>query len=449
MHLSQLTEIAFIMVAALSGGIILTRLKQPAVLGYLLAGFILGPSCLGLFENKEAIEVLAELGVLMLLFLVGLELDLKTFQEKWKVTMGSVVLQIFLCVLVTVLLKFVFDWSLQKAILLAFVISLSSTAVSIKMLEETGELNTDTGRLALGVLIAQDLAFVPMVLLLRSFAAVTNSSLNTLFSSITIVLSFVFLAALLWYLGGRKEAIKMPFMKQFKNSGDLAPLSGMAFCFGLSALAGIIGISAAYGAFVAGIILGNSTIKNKLIKTAHPIQSILVMIFFLSIGLLLDFSFIWNNIGKVVVLLLLMTVFKTFLNISIFHLFRISWHQAFLCGVMLAQIGEFSFLLATIGMDLSIIDEEGKKLVITLTALSLAFSPIWMTTVRRLKEIPIAYRRRRMSLREAMDHVYGPEMSRVRESYATVRETFQSATDKSEPSPAKEDNKENNDAPSS
>jgi len=442
-HLSQLTEIALIMVAALLGGITLTRLKQPAVLGYLLAGFILGPSCLGLFENKEAIGVLAELGVLMLLFLVGLELDLKTFQEKWKVTMGSVILQITLSVLVMLLLKFFFDWSFQKAVLLAFVISLSSTAVSIKMLEETGELNTDTGRLALGVLISQDLAFVPMVLLLRSFAVVANENINTIFSGFTIVLSFIFLGALLWYLGGRKESLRIPFIKQLKRSGDLAPLSGMAFCFGLAALAGIIGISAAYGAFVAGIILGNSNMKDKLIKTAHPIQSILVMIFFLSIGLLLDFSFIWDNIGKVVFLLLLMTVFKTFLNISIFHLFRISWHQAFLCGVMLAQIGEFSFLLTTIGMDINIIDIEGQKLVITLTALSLAFSPIWMTTVRRLKEIPVAYRRRRLSLREAMDHVYGPEMSRVRESYATMRDSFQSSAEKNDSSPSQKEEKKN------
>ncbi len=425
MHLSQLTEIAILMVAALLGGITLTKLKQPAVLGYLLAGFVLGPSFLGLFENRNAIEILAELGVLMLLFLVGLELDLKTFREKWKVTVGSVFLQIMASVSVMLLMKFFFDWSFQKAILLGFVISLSSTAVSIKMLEETGELKTDTGRLALGVLIAQDLAFVPMILFLRSFEVVANSSSSTFFSGLTIVLSFIFLAFLVWYLGGREKTLKLPFVKQLKNSGDLAPLSGMAFCFGLAALAGVIGITAAYGAFVAGIILGNSAIKEKLIKTAHPIQSILVMIFFLSIGLLLDLTFIWDNIGKIFILLFLMTIFKTFLNISIFHLFKISWHQAFLCGVMLAQIGELSFLLATMGMDVGIIDLEGKKLVITLTALSLAFSPIWLTTVRRLKEIPLAYRRRKLSLREAIDHVYAPEMSRVRESYATVKDHLQ------------------------
>ena len=141
-----------------------------------------------------------------------------------------------------------------------------------------------------------------------------------------------------------------------------------------------------------------------------------------------------------------MTGFKTFLNIAIFHMFRISWHQAFLCGVMLAQIGEFSFLLATLGLDVGIIGIEDKKLVITLTALSLGFSPLWMTTVRRLKEIPQTYRRRRLSFREAIDHVYGPEMTRVRESYATVKEHLQTASTKEETSQKSEtkDTKQDN-----
>jgi CPA2 family monovalent cation:H+ antiporter-2 len=167
---------------------------------------------------------------------------------------------------------------------------------------------------------------------------------------------------------------------------DLTPLASLTFCFAAAAISGLIGLSAAYGAFLAGLVLGNTHERLIMLETTKPIQSILMMAFFLSIGLLLDTSFIWNHLGIVFALLLVLTIGKTAINITILHFLRLPWSQAFLIGVVLAQLGEFAFLLSTIGHETHIISELDEKLIIALTVLSLALSPLWLTLARRLHD---------------------------------------------------------------
>ncbi len=160
---SELTGIAVVVLAALLCGIGMERLRQPALVGYILAGVLLGPSALAVVESREQIDVLAELGVLMLLFIVGMELSLRSFGRIWRLALMVVTFQVSASVGVMLLMSMAFGWSLGLAVLLGFVIALSSTAVAIKILESIGELRTRAGRIAVGVLIAQDLAVVPMI----------------------------------------------------------------------------------------------------------------------------------------------------------------------------------------------------------------------------------------------------------------------------------------------
>ncbi len=379
---SGLTGIAILVLAALMCGMAMERMKQPAFVGYILAGLLLGPTALGLVEDRKQIDIIAELGVLMLLFVIGMELSIRLFLRLWKFVLLATGLQILAAGGITLLLSSVFGWSLGMAVLLGFVVALSSTAIGIKMLEETGELKTRTGLLSVGILIAQDLAFVPMLLVL-GVISVGEADYRGLF---VLLGSVLMLGWLMWYLakGGR---IQIPFLKNIVQNMDLTPLGALAFCFGAAAVSGVLGLSPAYGAFLAGLVLGNSGERPTFIGSIRPIQSILMMVFFVSIGLLIDLQFIWANIGTVLVLLFLVTIFKTAMNTAIVRMLGQSWRQAFLVSVMLAQIGEFSFLLSKTGLETGIIGSDTMRLVVAVTVLSLAISPLWVVTARRIHNL--------------------------------------------------------------
>lgn len=379
---TQLTEVTLVVVAALIGGLGLVRLKQPPILGYILAGILLGPSGLALVESREQVSLLAELGVLLLLFVVGMELNLRSFKKVWVVSTVCTGLQIGIGLLIMFGLSPLLGWSLPMSLLFGFVFSLSSTAVVVKMLESIGEMKTDTGQLSIGVLIAQDLAIVPMILLLKNI----HGSLFDPGLIVKLLISVGLIVGFISYLSQRQR-VRLPLTQLIAGEKDLIPLASLTVCFAAAAISGLIGLSAAYGAFLAGIVLGNTHERLVMLDTTKPIQSILLMAFFLSIGLLLDIGFIWDHLGLVMFLLFLITICKTLLNIGILHMLRLPWSQSFLIGVVLAQLGEFAFLLAKVGSDSNIIDEFGSKLIIALTVLSLAFSPVWLTAARRLKSL--------------------------------------------------------------
>lgn len=377
----QLSEITLVIVAALAGGLGLARLKQPPILGYILAGILLGPSGLGLIQSREQVGLLAELGVLLLLFVVGMDLSLRTFKKAWFVSTLCTVIQVTASILISALLAKVFGWSFGLSLLLGFVLSLSSTAVVVKMLESIGEMRTETGQMAIGILIAQDLAIVPMILVLRNLERPWYDP-ALIFK---VLLSVGLIAGLIVYLS-RKQRVRLPLTQIIAGNKDLTPLASLTFCFAAAAVSGLIGLSVAYGAFLAGLVLGNTHERLIMLETTKPIQSILMMAFFLSIGLLLDTNFIWNHLGIVFALLLVLTIGKTAINITILHFLRLPWSQAFIIGVVLAQLGEFAFLLSTVGHETHIISELDEKLIIALTVLSLALSPLWLTIARRLHD---------------------------------------------------------------
>jgi len=411
---TTLTQIAIVVTAALACGIVLEKFKQPAILGYILAGVILGPSLFGFIENREMVSMLAELGVLMLLFLVGMELSLRSFVKNWPIFVGCISLQVVGGLAIAFPLAHMFNWPLNLALLLAFVFALSSTAVAVKMLDTIGELKTVTGRITIGVLVAQDLAIVPMILIVRGLQPGENFDIVLLLAK--IVASLGLLAILVWYLS-RKERIHLPFLQVVVGHTDLTPLTGLTFCFGAAAIAGLAGLSAAYGAFLAGLVMGNSQKQTVMIERMTPIYSVLMMVFFLSIGLLLDLNFIWDNLGKVLMILLFITLGKTALNISILHLLRQPWTTSFLSGVVLAQLGEFSFLLATVGQDVGIVDTYGSHLIVSLTVLSLALSPLWLNIAKRLHDLAP---KRTIALSALLNLLYGREVSLIKTLYRKI-----------------------------
>jgi len=409
----ELLPLAIVVLVALSCGILLTRLKQPAVVGYILAGFVLGPSGLELVENEESIGLLAELGVLLLLYVIGMELSLRTFRRIWKIAITTVVLQTLGAILMVWLISlYVDNWPFTAVLLLAFVLALSSTAVAVKMLEDIGELRTRAGRITIGILIAQDLAVVPMILLLDvtavgEFDAVAVGR---------ILLSVGLLLALIMFLSRRKR-LNIPILNITQGHSDLTPLLGLVCCFGAATVSALLGLSPAYGAFLAGLTLGNSNLRVGMLNMVIPIQSILMMVFFLSIGLLIDLSLIWDNLGVILLMLLIVTVGKTAINLAIFAALRLPWAQALLTALLLAQVGEFSFLLGNVGLQRGIIQSEDFRIILSVTALSLVISPIYMNAIRRLHR---AASFQRTSIRYVLRLAFGREVAVVQRTARAV-----------------------------
>ncbi len=376
----DLTGIAIVAGAATLCGTLLRHFGQPAIVGYILAGVLLGPSGLALISDRGQVATLAELGVLMLLYFVGMELSLRSFRRSWRIAVFAALLQIVASVIILLAFTRFFDWPASHAVLFGFVLALSSTVVAIRMLEDIGELRTRVGRITVGVLVAQDLAVAPMLLVVDSLAG-EAFQYSLIFK---IILSIGLMAAATLYLSRRRH-INLPLVSIAVGSVDLTPVAALTWCFGFAAIAGIVGLSPAFGAFFAGLLIGSSAQRHAVGETARPIQSVLLMVFFLSIGLLIDLNFLWENIGLVLLLWLFIAVFKTALNTGVLRFMGEPWRRAFLSSLILAQIGEFSFVLGAAAIDRQVIDADIHRLIVAVTVVSLMTSPLWLNNARRVQ----------------------------------------------------------------
>jgi CPA2 family monovalent cation:H+ antiporter-2 len=404
-HLDNLTAIALVTTAALLCGLLLMRLRQPAVVGYIVAGVVLGPTGLRLVSNTGTVQTLAELGVIMLLFLTGMELSLRSFKSIYRTALGATALQIVAAFLVFWGLGYMLGWSAPRVIVCAFATALSSTAVAIKILEETDDLRTPVGRTTVSVLVAQDLSVIPMLLVIGAFQAaevadpVRHGTLNAgaigagallhgLAAALKLALSVGLLAGISWFLA-KRDRVTLPLSDWLAERPEVLPLAAMAFCFTWATVSGMIGLSAAYGAFLAGLVIGNSNVRALLHTAAEPIQSILLMVFFLSIGLLIDLPYLAGAWRQVLLVLAAVMMLKTLLNVFILHALGEPWRRAFHSGVVMAQMGEFSFILCAVGLTAGVIDAEAYRLMISVIALSLLISPMWLAVARALHAVAL------------------------------------------------------------
>lgn len=413
-HAAGLTGIAIVTTVAVLSGMVLSRLRQPSIVGYIVAGIVLGPSGVGLIGETENISSLAELGVLMLLFVIGMELSLRAFVSVLRTALLCTTIQIALALAIAFGLGAVLDWPPVRSILVGFIVALSSTAVAVKMLEGAGELRTDIGRVAVGVLIAQDLAVVPMLMVVDAMGG--DGGLDSMLL-VRVGIAAGLLALLIAFFS-RRQRVVLPTSRWLAGRKDMVALAAIAFCFSAAALSGLIGLSPAYGAFLAGLVVGNSTDRAAAVRAAQPIESVLMVVFFLSIGLLLDLRLIWDNLGTVLTLLLAVTLVKTVVNVGALHLLGEPWQRAFPAGVAMGQIGEFSFVLAATGVGAGIIDGDGYRLAIAVIALSLLTSPLWLISARRFHDVAAEGV---VNMRVALREVYRSEITAVGKVVAVIR----------------------------
>ena len=395
-HHHALTHLAVMLAAAFIGGAVFQKLKQPALVGYIMVGVILGPSVLGVVEERENIAFMAELGILLLLFLAAMELDLHNFKKVAKLSVITCAAQIGAGLVAMFAVGHFLDWPVNRCILLGFAVSLSSTAVALKILSDSGLTKTRIGEKSIGVLISQDIAIIPMILIMGALS--TSEGFNY-FGLVKLGIALA-LMVLIIYLFTKQPKIFSKFWSIFEKLHDTTmrgqtAVTGVALCFTAAAVSGVFGLSAAYGAFLAGLVIGNTVNHKKLEANTKPIFDVMIMVFFLSIGLLIDLQFLKDNFVTVLILLFATMFIKTVLNISILRLLGMEKKEANITGAVLGQVGEFSFILAAMGLAAGTIQDEGYKYVVAIISLSLLVTPIWLYAVKRLKIMDMLKFRRR------------------------------------------------------
>ncbi len=422
----QFSGLALAALAALLFGAALMRLRQPPMAGYVLAGLILGPGALGAVGNDLQIGLLAETGIALLLFMIGAQLSLRAFLATWKTAIAAVALQTAISLTVTFAGAWLLGLSPTLAILLGLTAALSSAAVATAMLHQSGAAKGRVGRITTGILIAQSLAFLPMLLVVDHLGA--NAMGAELIGK--IVIAAALLAMLVIFLG-RGKPIDLPVVRGVTGGPDLAPMTALAYCLATAGIFGFLGLSAPFGAFLAGLIIGRSNQRKRMMTPFRQLQNILVMAVFLSIGLLTDLGFIADNPGAVLFLLLLIALVGIAANAATLRVLGQSWRDA---GLSLSQPGEFSIILAGAAVVFGAVGPAEFKLVVAVIGLGLILSPLWMVAARRVRGIAdgadlslgeisaTAFGDGLAALRRHMDHVRHGEFRAIADELSVKRQ---------------------------
>src|SRR5215210_1224089 len=366
-------DIALILVAALLGGIVARRLGLPLILGYIAAGVLVGPNTLGpTVGDVHEIELLAEIGVALLLFTIGLHFSLGELAPVRRIALLGTPLQM--------LLTIAFGYGVGRLLLglgwvesmwLGALISLSSTAVVLKTLGEQGVLGTLSARVMLGMLIVQDLAIVVLLTVLPVLENV-REGLPEL--GLAVLKAAAFIAAMLLF-GSRVLPLLLARLAAW-GSRELFLVSVVAIGVGVGYATYLVGLSFAFGAFVAGMVLSQSDYSHQALAEVEPLRDVFAMIFFVSVGLLIDPSFLWARFGTIALVVVLVFVVKGMIFGGLTRVFGYGNIVPFAVGFGLFQVGEFSFLLAREGISADAISQETYSLVLATAAVTMALTPL-------------------------------------------------------------------------
>ncbi len=365
------TDIIILVVTAFFCGLIMQRLHQPLILGYIAAGIILGPHTGGFtITDAHDIELLAEIGVALLLFALGLEFSLKDLKPVKKVALIGTPLQMLLTIAYGMAVGTLLGWDWKTSLWFGSIISLSSTMVILKTLMNQGWLGTLSSKVMIGMLIVQDLAVVPLMIILPQMND-PAAGMNILWMA--GVKAVVFLAAM-FFLGTRLLPYLLKIIARL-GSRELFLLAITAIGLGVGYVTYMVGLSFAFGAFVAGMVLSESDYGHQALSDIIPLRDLFGLLFFASVGMLLDPRFLLDNIGTVLMLVVLVGFGKGLIFSGIAWAFRYRNVIPIAVGLGLFQVGEFSFVLARIGVSTGSIGDTFFNLFLTTAVVTMILTP--------------------------------------------------------------------------
>ncbi len=370
---------SIIILSILFIGLIFKTVRIPYVVSYLIVGILLGPYAIGFVTDTVMVEQFETVGLIFLLFFVGMEISLQELLNNWKIPVVGTLIQVAITTGVIFLLGIFMEWKLIRVILIGFVISISSTAVVIKLLHEWNQHNTHVGRNVIGVLLVQDIALIPMIIVLDLMqgesAPVKEIVLQLTGGSLLVIM--------IAYLLRRKE-VHLPFLKYFKGHKELQIFTALAICFGMALGTELFKLSPYLGAFIAGIYVRSTRETDWIHITLEPFYIFFVAIFFVSVGMMLDLKFLVNNWGIIFLLVGLVFILNTAINTGMMRLLGESWKESLFGGAMLAQVGEFSFVILSVGERTGIVTNFTYQTILALITVTLILSPAWILFFKRL-----------------------------------------------------------------
>jgi CPA2 family monovalent cation:H+ antiporter-2 len=375
---------AALVVAAAAVGYLSVRMRVVPIVGFLLAGVLIGPYQLGLVSDTEAVEAAAEFGVILLLFTIGIEFSLERLAQVWRwiVFGGGAQVLLATCAGVGVVAIIGEDW--KVGVFTGFLLALSSTAIVLKLLADSGETNTTRGRLALSTLVFQDLAVVAMVLMVPLLgpegdggSGALARALGTAVAVIAVVL--VVARTVMPLVLERVAALCSP---------EVFLLAVVAICFGTAYLTALAGVSVSLGAFLAGLVVSESRHSTHALAEVLPLQVIFSAIFFVSVGMLLDVGFLVSNLPLVLAAALGVLLLKALTTTIALAPLRVGWRQALAAALLLGQVGEFSFVLLTVGQEAGLSPAgrgaDGSQAFVATTVLLMVLTPVLAGVGRRV-----------------------------------------------------------------
>jgi len=387
--ITLITTIAAALGLALIFGFAAVRLRLPALVGYLVAGIVIGPFTPGFVADQELAGQLAEIGVMLLMFGVGLHFSLEDLMAVRKIALPGAIVQIAAATAMGAGVAHFWGWSLGAGIVFGLALSVASTVVLLKALEGVGVLDSMNGRIAVGWLVVEDLVMVLVLVLLPSLAGLRDgdpADSADVVKTLAIALGQVAVFVVLMLVVGRRLFPWLLWQVARTGSRELFTLCVIATAVGIAyGSAELFGVSFALGAFFAGMVMRESELSHRAADESLPFRDAFSVLFFVSVGMLFDPEMLFREPLKVLVVVLIIVFGKSLAAFAIVLAFRYPLNTALTVSASLAQIGEFSFILAGLGVALQVLPAEGQSLVLAGALISIALNPFVFSTVEPLQ----------------------------------------------------------------
>ena len=366
-----LRELVIVLTATIAIVFVFQKLRLPNIVGFLLTGVIIGPHGFQLIQSVDQVESLAEIGVVLLLFTIGLEFSLETILSVQRRVVWAGLLQVVLTTLVVLAVARLLGASVEVGLFYGFLVSLSSTAIVLRIYHDRGEINSLQGRLASGLLLFQDLCVVPMMLLLPVLA---GSGQDSIFLIVWVLAkSLITLVVIVWT--ARKLLPRLLHQVALLRNREIFVLFVVLVCFGTAWLTSESGLSLALGALVAGLVISESELSHQIVADILPLRDCFSGIFFISIGMLLNLGLLSQDFRITLLELLLMIGIKSMVLFAVFWWLYRSIRLGVVLGLGLAQIGEFSFVLAKAGINFKLLSPADGQIFLAASILSMMATP--------------------------------------------------------------------------
>lgn len=378
--LPLLDDLLILLIASIPIAFLCHRLRLPVIVGFMITGIVIGPFALGLIKDAQAVEALAEIGVVLLLFTIGLEFSLRRMLEMKRLVLWGGGLQVLLTVFLVAGLALLLGRSASQSLFFGFLFALSSTAIVLKTYLDRLEIDTPHGKAGVGILIFQDLCIVPMMLLVPVLSGREGSSITNI--GIKLGTAFAVIAGLI--LAAR---IVVPFLLHHivrLRSPEVFIIFVVLVSLGTAWLTSHFGLSMALGSFIAGIVLAESEYSHQIVSDVMPFRDVFNSIFFISIGMLLSLGALLSNLPIVLLWFVALVLGKLLIIVLVVRLLGNSLRIATMAGLGLAQVGEFSFILAKVGLEQTLLSANDYQRFLAASILSMIATPFLIKLAPRV-----------------------------------------------------------------